>query len=203
MPARKHAALLQRHSTKAEINERLAAEAALISDHELPENEPAALKKNAVAAATWRRLMREYNRLEAKLVAPLDRDLLIDYCLIMAQIEELDTMRTSAKVMWETLSEIFRKLHESQDGDPGLAMKLADKVIAAYDRVLKLDARVDAKRKLAFQYRQSLFMTPRSRTGVKPDEDKDKGRPEDPFEKLLNDSVNEFSSNPGGSGDAA
>ena len=204
MPAAKPMGLQTRHNTKAEIQAAKDREAALTPDRELSEREPNRLDGDKVAAATWRRIMREYNRLEAKLVSRLDMDLLIDYCLVMSQIDSLDKMREAARKFWETLDEGFANLHSS--GDLVGSWTMANKVSKAYENVLKLDARVDQKRKLVFQYRQSLFMTPRSRSGVKPEEDQEKKAPIDPMEELLNSSLekarNKVDSN-GGSGDEA
>ena len=180
MPASKPISLHTRHNTKAEIEERLQAEAALHLERKLPANEPSDLKGNKIAAAVWRRLMREFNSLDAELVSRLDYDLLIDYCVVMGQVEELDAMRDSSVLVWQNLLEEYERL--ISEGDIISAKKLTKSISASHEIILKVDARTDAKRKLAFSYRQSLFMTPRSRTGVKPPEDSQNKIPDDPLE---------------------
>ncbi len=201
MPAGKPVGLHTRHNTKAEIAERKKAEAALHPDRGLPTTVPAILKKNKVASKTWNRLIREYDRIDADLISRLDIDLMIDYCFVMAQVEELDHMRANAHTLWHYLCEQRAKL--ADEGNYLEALALIDKIQKAYETILKIDARVDSKRKLTFTLRQSMFMTPRSRTGVAPKEDPNKRDPVDPFEvgleaklKLAREKVN------GGSGDA-
>ena len=184
MPSKKSVMLHTRHSTKAEVTARLESEAAMHPDRGIPSTEPAVIKKNKVASATWRRVIREYDRLDAKLVSRLDIDLLIDYCIVMAQIDELDHMRSHSYDVWHFLCEQRAKF--IAEGNSIEAIALVDKIQKAYEVIIKMDARVDSKRKLVFSYRQSLFMTPRSRTGVTPAEDPEKKGPEDPFEKKLN-----------------
>jgi len=56
--------------------------------------------------------------------------------------------------------------------------------------VVKLDGRVDRKRSLLLQWRQSLYLTPRARAGAAPAK-KEKEEAPDPLEMLLND-VSDF-----------
>lgn len=185
MPAPKPVGLHKRHNTKAEIAERKQAEASLHSERGLSINVPAAIKKDKVASATWRRLIREYSRLDAELISRLDFDLLIDYCQVMSQTEQLDRMRLNSFEIWKFLIEQRARFVEEQDHLSALA--LIDKIQKSYDVIIKIDARLDAKRKLAFSIRQSTFMTPRSRSGVKPAQDPEKMPPIDPLEAKLNE----------------
>lgn len=185
MPAPKPVNLHKRHNTKAEIAERKQAEAALHSERGLSINVPAAIKKDRVASATWRRLIREYGRLDAELISRLDFDLLIDYCQVMSQTEQLDSMRLNSFEIWKFLTEQRARFVAEQDHLSALA--LIDKIQKSYDVIIKIDARLDAKRKLAFSIRQSTFMTPRSRSGVKPSQDPEKMPPIDPLEAKLNE----------------
>jgi phage terminase small subunit len=66
----------------------------------LPQSAPARLKGHAVASETWRRLMRVYGEVDAEIVTRLDQDLLIDYCMLMEQLSELDLMRKTTYRMW-------------------------------------------------------------------------------------------------------
>lgn len=100
MPARKFQGLKTRHDTKTEISERIANEATMEPDRELPMAAPARLREHQVAGEVWRRLMRGWSEIEAKIVTRLDTDLLIDYCLLMEQVGELDLMRKTTYRMW-------------------------------------------------------------------------------------------------------
>lgn len=185
MPARKPVDLHKRHNTKAEIAERKEAEAALHSERGLSLLPPKAIRKDKVAAATWRRLIREYSRLEAELISRLDFDLLVDYCNVMSQIDELDHMRTNSYEVWHFLNDQRKKFIEEKQFIEALG--LVKDIQKSYDVIIKIDARLDAKRKLVFSIRQSMFMTPRSRSGVKPSQDPEQTAPNDPFEAKLNE----------------
>ena len=200
MPATKPVELHKRHNTKAEIAERKEAEAALHAERGLSLLPPKAIKNDKVAAATWRRLIREYNRLEAELISRLDFDLLIDYCNVMSQIIELDQMRSNSWEIWHFLNEQRQRfIKEKQFIE---ALGLIKDIQKSYDVIIKIDARLDAKRKLAFSIRQSTFMTPRSRSGVKPQQDPEKAAPIDPLEAKLNERFKKVAAKvDGGSGD--
>jgi phage terminase small subunit len=184
MPARKPSSLQTRHSTKAEKNARATNEGALTPERSLPQDAPSRLEGHSVAEATWRRLMRTYNELEGTLVTRLDMDLLLDYCILIEQVIELDTMRKSAYETWLGLADKHRELAKDKQYDA--ALEIALKVVGAFDAVIKLDGRVDRKRALLLQMRQSLYLTPRARAGVAP-AGKPPEEPEDPLEKLLDD----------------
>lgn len=182
MPARKPVDLQSRHATKAEKAQRKDADAAMRSTQEVPLTIPEQLKGNKIAKSTWHRLVKEYNRLEAKIISRLDIDLLIDYCIEIAQLSEIDQMRTTARELQGAFEK--QRLELIEEGDNVAAMVLAGKVAELFETVLKLDGRADRKRDLLLKIRQSLYMTPRARTGTapsgrKPDE------PVDEFEIAL------------------
>jgi phage terminase small subunit len=187
MPARKPSSLHTRHSTAAEKADRNQQESALRPDRPLPMEAPVRLKGHDLAAAAWRRLMRTYSELEGEIVTRLDQDLLIDYCLLLEQLHEMDKMRKTAQQAWQDLE--ARRLAMIEEGEHEAATKLVDKVLEACDMVVKLDSRVDRKRALLLQLRQSLYLTPRARAGVAPS--KKEAEPEkDPLEMLLDNVEN-------------
>jgi len=158
----------------------------------LPESEPAALKKHPVAAREWRRLISMYNELDAEIVSRLDMGMLLDYCMLLEQTEELDELRKASVDGWRSAQQILGAFQERQNDDPDAEsidiktwIKAQEAVNWAYDKVIKIDGRVDRKRALLLQLRQSLYLTPRSRAGVAPAE-KPKEEPEDDMTKLLN-----------------
>lgn len=171
MPAPKPKALITRHETEAEKRARESGEAALRPEQGLPMRAPARLSGHLVAEATWRRLMRTYGEIDGEIVTRLDMDLLVDYCILSEQLAEMDKMRSSLVAAWEKLIDKM--------GDP-----LA--TIGAVDAVVKLDGRIDRKRALLLQLRQSLYMTPRARAGVAPAK-KEEPEPLDELEMLLNE----------------
>ena len=222
MPARKPQGLKTRHDTKAEIETRVSNEESMAPERELPMNAPARLEGHKVAGEVWRRLMRGWAEIEARVVTRLDMDLLVDYCLLMEQVGELDLMRKTTYTMWLELGvahdksikqalEAKRKADEAvklanetgaeppEQGPGSLAevakweakaIQMAAKSLDAFEAVVKLDGRVDRKRSLLLQWRQSLYLTPRARAGAAPAK-KEKEEAPDPLEMLLND-VSDF-----------
>lgn len=182
MPARKPVSLQSRHATKDERANRVAAEGSMRSDQALPSSPPARLNGNEVAMATWRRLMREYSKVEAVIISRLDLDLLIDYCVVTSQLEEVDKMRKVAYQVWLDFAEKRQALEE--DGSTDEKVKMAIKVSNAFKTLVALDARADTKRKTLLTMRQSLYLTPRARAGSAPKE-KEVPLPVDPFEEFL------------------
>lgn len=184
MPARKPAGLNRRHDTKAEKAERAQAEDALRPLRALPMNPPARLQGHEKATAAWRRLMRIYSELQAEIVTALDEDLLADYCIALEQAREMDAMRKAAAAVYEQLERARVEAVERQELE--LAVSLGQRVLDALDQVVKLDSRVDRKRSLLLQMRQSLYLTPRARAGVAP-APKEKEEPLDDMEAMLRD----------------
>ncbi len=109
-------------------------------------------------------------------------DLLLDYCLLTEQVEELDELRASAREVWRGAYEAF--LVAKKELDPLEVSKCADKVQGGFDQILKLDGRADRKRALLLQIRQTMYLTPRSRAGAAP-EKKDPPQKPDALEALL------------------
>ena len=183
MPAKKPSGLHTRHSTRAEKAKRTAQEESLQPGRSLP-TEPVRLDGHPIAAAAWRRLMREFGQLEAVIVTRLDIDLLVDYCILMEQSSEIDRMRKVAYETWLCLGKQFEDMNE--DGESKAAEEIAMKVVNLFDAVIKLDRRADRKRDMLLKLRQAMYLTPRARAAADPKK-KEKEAPEDPFEKMLND----------------
>ena len=188
MPARKPKSLIVRHETAAEKSDRAEHESEMRPDKSLPLTAPARLQKHETASAIWRRLMRLYSDLDGEIVTRLDMDLLVDYCILMEQVTELDMMRKTAYIAWLQLAKKHEELSKNKKSDE--ALEIALKVVGAFDAIIKLDSRADRKRALLHQWRQSLYLTPRARAGVAPSK-KDPEPPPDPMETLLNE-VTEF-----------
>ncbi len=179
MPARKPASLIVRHDTAADRAERYAQESAVNPGGALPMNAPARLQGHPVAGAAWRRLMRLYGELEAQVVTRLDADLLVDYCMLMEQLAEMDEMRQHQVALWR------RFVERSGSAETYEQLLQAEALAAdALEQVTKIDARADRKRALALQMRQSLYLTPRARAGTAPAQ-KQEPEPPDELDRLL------------------
>jgi phage terminase small subunit len=109
--------------------------------------------------------MRTYANIQAEIVTYLDLDLLIDYCLLVEQIAEMDEMRTMAIATWRALSKRLEKLSTI---DPETLSDLLEQLTEAYEQITKIDSRADRKRALLLQLRQSLYLTPRARAAAAP-----------------------------------
>lgn len=232
MPARKPQGLKTRHDTKTDIETRVANEEAMAPERDLPMSAPARLKGHEVASEVWRRLMRGWAEIEARVVTRLDMDLLVDYCLLMEQVAELDLMRKTTYRQWlelgaahdkaiakaleakraaeeqaEMVKETGGEMPEKGLGSVAEVEKWEDRAVAlaarcldAFEAVVKLDSRVDRKRSLLLNWRQSLYLTPRARAGVAP-EKKAKEEPPDPLEQLLDGVVDHVNDYVNGGGD--
>lgn len=182
MPAAKPKALIVRHETKAELQARADKEAAFTTDYQLPKGTPAELKDYPTAGSTWRRLMREFTSIEEEYVISLDRDMLISYCMLIEQLEQLEEMRKVAYALWQSLAKTVDVV--AKKGDRERALEISVEVSGVFDSILKLDARADQKRKTIFAMQKSLYMTPRARAGAIPRR-KAPEQPKDEMEKLL------------------
>jgi len=187
MPVAKPKALIVRHETKAELKARADKEAAFETEYQLPKGTPSELKEYPIAASTWRRLMREFTSIEESYVISLDRDMLISYCMLVEQLEQLEEMRKVAYALWQSLAK-KADVVKKKEGD-ALALEISVQVSGVFDSILKLDARADQKRKTLFAMQKSLYMTPRARAGATPMR-KAPEQPKDEMEKLLEETPN-------------
>ena len=185
MPARKNSALNKRHNTKKDRSEREAAEAALVPTTELTIKPPAALKNHKCASAVWTRIVGLYFETEGKIITAFDQDVLIKYCLAEEELEELYALRASIKKVWLNHLKVLVKIHPTNKAmkDYFGALMQAN---ALLQRFQGMDARLDGKRKMIHAMAQSLYLTPRSRAGVAPQE-KEPADPETDMDKLLNE----------------
>lgn len=165
MPASKPMSLNPANRRKSEKNARIDSELSLSPIQDLPAF-PAQLKGHAKASAEWRYLMQLYSELSAEVVSSLDLRLLVDYCLMVEQIGELDELRAESYKFYSELKKKQAALAKRKNkmNDDALAGSIG--YIA--DAVIKLDARVDRKRALLLTLAQSLYLTPRARAGYIP-----------------------------------
>ena len=179
--------MIERHETIDEKQERRRRESSVRPRKRISVQAPARLKGHEGAARAWRRIMRLYAELEGEIVTRLDTDLLVDYCLLMEQLEEMDCIRQAAGEVWKLLEAKRQEL--MAQGDIENAIIVGAKALSAFEGMVKLDGRVDRKRDLLHKWRQSLYLTPRARAGVAPKEKEPEEAP-DELERLLDDVVN-------------
>jgi hypothetical protein len=139
-------------------------------------------------------MIRMYGELEAQIVSLLDQDMLTDYCLLVEQVQEMDKLRKNAMKSWTKAQAVFDRKIRKSAFEPKEMANLQDAINATFDDIIKLDARTDRKRSLLLTLRQSLYLTPRSRAGVAPQEKP----PEKPKSKMaaIIDDVTEYVNQP-------
>jgi len=184
MPAKKPASLNKRHDLKAVRKKRAAGEAALQPKNPLLLKPPARLKGYRGAGALWQRIIKMYRGLDAEIVSSLDQDILVDYCVIDAQLVEMDKLRAAAVKNYFQAQAILDRRVAKEDIDPKTLIHWQDSVNWAEGTIVKIDARVDRKRAQLHVLRLSLYLTPRSRAGVSPPA-KEPEKPKSDMEKLL------------------
>jgi hypothetical protein len=170
MPARKPASLNKRHDLKTDRKRRAANEAALIPKNPLKVKPPARLTGHVVASVLWRRLISMYSGLAAEIVSRLDEGILVEYCITCEESVELEKLRLAAMKHYNRMKRALERRSKDDELDPKLLIKLSDSVNWSLNEIVKLDSRVDRKRALLHVLRQSLYLTPRSRAGVTPQE---------------------------------
>lgn len=151
---------------------------------------PADLKGHPRATAVWKRTLTLYGETEAKIVTGFDQGILVDYCLLVEQLIELDELRRqsldSHGIMLKSLKTLIAKLKRS-DPKTALAeqMAIAEKLDMVLGQIIKIDGRTERKRVVIHTLRQSLYLTPRSRAGVAPAEREEEIK--DEMSKLLDE----------------
>jgi phage terminase small subunit len=184
MPAKKAQALNKRHSTKEEKEARVEAEKSLTPKSQLTLKPPAALSGHAHASAMWKWLLGLYGEIEGQIVTTLDRDILIEYCLLDEEIVELEKLRVDIRKDYESMRKTAQHVKITPDNVKDV-VSLWQQVNAIGTRFQGMDARLDGKRKHRLSLSQSLYLNPRSRAGVAPTT-KEPEAPEDPMAKLVN-----------------
>jgi hypothetical protein len=129
------------------------------------------------ASALWRKMISLYNGLAAEIISSLDEGMLVDYCILSEQCIELDFLRTAARAHYNQMKKSMTKAGKSNKLDPKVLIKLSDSLNWSLNTIVKLDGRVDRKRAFLHTLRQSLYMTPRSRAGVAPQEKEEPAEP--------------------------
>lgn len=185
MPAKKPLILNTRNTDKQTLADRASAESAMTPKTALTAALPTRLRGKAHlhSASTWKRTINLYLEIEGKIVTAFDYDLLIKYCLLEEEVIELEEMRKTIKADWESNSKQAKKIKPNPDTLKDW-VQMWNVVNALFQRFQGIDARLDGKRKLLHTLAQSLYLTPRSRAGVAPEE-KTPNHDDDPMSELL------------------
>ena len=183
MPAKKDSSLNKRHSTKVEKQARESAEADMVPITQLTTKPPPALKGHKQAGMIWTRLLTLYDETKGKIITAFDADMLIKYCLAEEELLELFAIRAAVYDTWKIHLKWLNNLKPKGDqiSDYLAALQQAN---ALLQRFQGMDARMDGKRKMIITMAQSLYLTPRSRAGVAPEE-KPKQKPKSDMDELL------------------
>jgi phage terminase small subunit len=183
MPARKPTSLSQRHDTAADRTHRADAESALTPKTELTLKPPADLKGNPVAQAEWKRVIERYNELQGKIATSLDLRLVIAYCEVISEQEEHKHLIRELQKAHADLLKTLKKTKVTPDNfkEIGFMWEQLNKLTS---NLKGWDARLDGKRKHRYELEQALYLTPRSRAGVTPEE-KPKEKPKSAMDNLL------------------
>jgi hypothetical protein len=168
MPAAKPQALKSGAQTKQDRRRSTDRETALTPKEPLTEAFPPQLTGD-IARSTWREVVQLYSSLDARIVSLLDKGQIIDLCIAVEQLAQIDAMRTAAiNNEARTQQALEKVMSKGSPIDPIVFLKLINAVNGASARVMKIDARADSKRKLILSMRQALMLTPRSRGGSAP-----------------------------------
>jgi len=187
MPARKPSALITRHETAAEQAERTARESSARPARTVPASPPAQFKHRQIAQTAWRYLVRRFGEAEGEIITGFDLHLLINFCMAIEQLAQLNMMRDKAYEAWLQLAGEHTRLIDDE-GEAEDIVLAAVRVVNAFEAVLKLDSRIDRKVDLLHKLAQSLYLTPRSRAGVAPTR-KEAETPPDELEQLMDEFV--------------
>ena len=187
MPKSKPSILSKRHNTKADRAARTASESALTPITELTNAIPPILRgrEHAKAKRTWKRIIGLYHEVEGIIATAFDQDRVIEYCLLMEEVDELALDRRHAKREWKNKLAQANRIKLTDD-NADQWVKIWGVVNALNQKFLSLDARLDGKRKHLHKLSQDLYLTPRSRAGVAPPV-KEPEKPKSEMEKLLDE----------------
>jgi hypothetical protein len=173
MPAKKPIALIAKHLTKAEQSARTERESEITPITLLSAEIPDSLKGGEYkhAAKVWIRSINLYAELKGVIATSLDENLLVKYCKAEQQFVELEGFRSEKIQEWEGFKNRAKKINLTSEENQIKEWRRMWSVINEMEKIVTVfDARLDAKGKYIHSLEQSLYLTPRSRSGVAPTE---------------------------------
>lgn len=183
MPAKKASSLHKRHDSKKDRESRSASEDAIKPKTKLSTTPPDALKGHPRARATWQHIVKLYNETKGEIITAFDENLLARYCLADEELIEIYGLRKVVVQLWNVHAKWLGNLKPKNENLKDY-FKALEQANALLQRFQGMDARLDNKRKMMLSMEQSLYLTPRSRAGVAPEEKPDDG-PKDEMDELL------------------
>lgn len=187
MPARKKSTLNKRHDTKGDKQQRVDSEKALQPETVLSKP-PAKLTGHKVARQTWFDVISLQNETQAAqdgnpIITAYDEKSLIDYCLL---VEEEVGLEGELKTIRSERKKLAADVKKMKPTDENVKVWLGrwNVITSLAAMIIKIDARLDGKRKLKVTLARDLYLTPRSRAGVAPPT-KEPDKPKSEMEGLL------------------
>lgn len=133
----------------------------MLPTDELPLGAPPELKLYPVAAAKWVELMKLYTQMEADIVSALDRDLLIDYCMMTEYVKHLDRLYAVAAMVLNTLEQKAKRTKKDPE-------TLASNIGYVSEKMIDINARMERQRMALQKLREALYLSPKARAGYNP-----------------------------------
>ncbi len=188
MPATKPAALQNSHRTKDQKQKKDDTENGLKLSTLLSCDPPDSLRDLPVASATWSRVIALQNETQtaqdgSPIITAFDERLLIDYCRMIEEADELGELRRELRIALTVLTKEAQKL-KIKDNSYEYFMEIWQQVNKLTGNFRAIDARIDTKRAHIKKAAESLYLTPRSRAGVAPVE-KQPDKPKSEMDALL------------------
>jgi len=146
---------------------------------------PATIAQSPEAVKVWKRVIALYKETTAMLITAFDADLLAKYCGAEAELIELAGRRKKMGEEADKHMGLLSRMKPTKDTLHDYFSALAQ-ANALQARFQSLDARIDSKRKMLLAMAQSLYLTPRSRTGASP-QSKEPEKPVDDMSRLLDE----------------
>lgn len=142
--------LVRKHFTKAEINQRKAAEKALITGESIKEWPQT--RSNPVAHKHFRRIVSLYRTINKN--DALTEPVLNRYCLMQSECEDFEAKREECFTMAVELREMIKCGDEDID-----RLDLIGKIDKLYQSSLSFDRQIQAKRKMLLDIERESLMT--------------------------------------------
>lgn len=124
-----------------------------------------------------------YAETKGEIITAFDESLLARYCLAQEELVEIYGLRKVVVRLWDQHAKWLGKLKPKNENLKDY-FKALEQANALLQRFQGMDARLDNKRKMILAMEQSLYLTPRSRAGVAPEE-RENDSPKSEMDKAL------------------
>lgn len=182
MPARKPSSLnVRKDSKKSQRARRFAEQQA--APLEISQTPPPELRGHKAAQALWRKIIKQQNESEVRLITANDEELLIDYCLLYEDSAEIMQRRDAIGKDAAQLSRKISKMNPTAETVKVYA-DLWKQKNAADSNWRSYSARLDSHLAHLRELRRSIYREPRARAGAVI-EAKEPEREKTEMEKLL------------------